>query len=432
VDKPVTYCVINGVPIFEGDIALGPPQLLDMPALGSSDQLPVRGVGITGAQYRWPAGILPWQTQPVLRTRVVAAIDHWQANTSIRFVERTAANAAQYPDYVSFEERDGCWSYVGKQGGLQVIALAARCVPGTVVHMIGHAVGLWHEHSREDRDTFIRIQYENITPGMEHNFDQHITDGDDVGPYDFGSIMHYGPTAFSSNGLPTIVPLGGQPIGQRTGLSEGDIAAVQEMYSRRTPIESQKNDAEDSSHTGGRAQRHLHQADSRGGVDDTFWVAHSERMITNAIPAHDNAADTLQKTLAWFWTAYSAAVAVGVALARKQYPLWLAVLLALPGPILVLAYLLSAYARMPRIVRFDPRDPGQIRDEHQRVLKYKRRTLQLALWSTFLSALLVALAIAAASLFGDAKQPSSKLEVTPVPEPATLASVFDAAASLGR
>jgi hypothetical protein len=83
-------------------------------------------------------------------------------------------------------------------------------------------------------------------------------------------------------------------------------------------------------------------------------------------------------------------------------------------------------------VRFDPRDPGQIRDEHQRVLKYKRRTLQLALWSTFLSALLVALAIAAASLFGDAKQPSSKLEVTPVPEPATLASVFDAAASLGR
>ena len=32
---------------------------------------------------------------------------------------------------------------------------------------------------------------QNIEAGKEHNFDQHITDGDDVGPYDFGSIMHY-------------------------------------------------------------------------------------------------------------------------------------------------------------------------------------------------------------------------------------------------
>ena len=26
---------------------------------------------------------------------------------------------------------------------------------------------------------------------MEHNFDQHIADGDDLNAYDYGSIMHY-------------------------------------------------------------------------------------------------------------------------------------------------------------------------------------------------------------------------------------------------
>ena len=56
------------------------------------------------------------------------------------------------------------------------------------------------------------------------------TDGDDVGPYDYGSIMHYPATAFSKNGQPTIVTKNGATIGQRQGLSPGDIAAVQSMY----------------------------------------------------------------------------------------------------------------------------------------------------------------------------------------------------------
>ena len=74
---------------------------------------------------------------------------------------------------------------------------------------------------------------------MAHNFDQHITDGDDVGPYEYGSIMHYGPTAFGivppgGTAQTTIVPLQSLPpgvtMGQRAGLSVGDRAAVAWMY----------------------------------------------------------------------------------------------------------------------------------------------------------------------------------------------------------
>ena len=70
----------------------------------------------------------------------------------------------------------------------------------------------------------------NINPIAIHNFDKHILDGKDLGNYDFGSIMHYPATAFSINGQPTIRVKGGAAIGQRTGLSAGDINAGRLMY----------------------------------------------------------------------------------------------------------------------------------------------------------------------------------------------------------
>ncbi len=44
--------------------------------------------------------------------------------------------------------------------------------------------------------------------------------------------MHYGPTAFSINGQPTIIPKqSGVTIGQREQLSSTDIAEIRNYYS---------------------------------------------------------------------------------------------------------------------------------------------------------------------------------------------------------
>lgn len=231
--RDIVYEKVEGYGIAEGDIIIRkfsfPKQAID--------QAPQALILLKLGGARWPQGIIPYQISEELtlpsRYAILDALSIWQNSTHIKFIPITPSTKHDYPDYLTFTPSDAntCSSFVGKQGGAQVVKLSPRCDTMNIAHEIGHVLGLWHEQSRGDRDAYIQILWDNIDDNYKYNFNQHLTDGQDFGEYDYQSIMHYTAYAFSKNGEKTILPLQDNvEIGQRDHLSNKDIAAVNAMY----------------------------------------------------------------------------------------------------------------------------------------------------------------------------------------------------------
>ncbi|XP_065100709.1 hatching enzyme 1.2-like [Paramisgurnus dabryanus] len=163
------------------------------------------------------------------KSTIQNAMASFASKTCIRFVPRSSQI-----DYISIENKDGCYSSVGKTGGKQVVSLnRGGCVyHGVVEHELNHALGFNHEHTRSDRDKYVRINFENISPNMAYNFQKKNTNNQNT-PYDYGSVMHYGRTAFAiQSGKETITPIpnASVQIGQRQEMSNIDILRINKLY----------------------------------------------------------------------------------------------------------------------------------------------------------------------------------------------------------
>ncbi|KAI5618564.1 nephrosin isoform 2 precursor, partial [Silurus asotus] len=191
----------------------------------------------TSSECKWPRSsdgkvyvpyVISRQYSPSEKNIIQTALDSFQKSTCIQFIPHT-----KEVDYINIISGDGCYSYIGRVGGRQVLSLQRDgCVyHKTAQHELLHALGFHHEQCRSDRDKHIEILFKNVIKGTENNFK--LVDTNNLNtPYDYNSVMQYDRFAFSKNDKPTMIPIPDKnvPIGCAKKMSPNDILRVNRLY----------------------------------------------------------------------------------------------------------------------------------------------------------------------------------------------------------
>jgi hypothetical protein len=117
---------------------------------------------------------------------------------------------------------------------------SGSCTVTTILHEMGHVIGLWHEFVRPDRNSYVSVNYNNVIKGSwTSDFAIDTQNLQVLTPYDYASVMQYPPYTLSRNGAPVIetIPAGmplqgaeGVPGAGNQDYSAGDKEAIRRLY----------------------------------------------------------------------------------------------------------------------------------------------------------------------------------------------------------
>lgn len=247
--KPVNADNTGIVPSSQRSTSTRPVPLASHVLPSQPEDIALRGLALGSLSSRWPNGIIHYGFEtgefalPASGVALVQlAINYIEARIPVKFVQISSTNDAD--DYVIFKSKPDSTSSradTGYKGGEQEVEIGDGAMGySTILHEITHTLGMKHEQERSDRDNFIIIQTNNITDTAPFGYE-----GGTVllTPYDYNSIMHYGPNAFADpppsmiatqprcpSISPTYTSLGLNPNG---GYTLHDINALWQMYGRR-------------------------------------------------------------------------------------------------------------------------------------------------------------------------------------------------------
>jgi len=195
--------------------------------------------GLVRVPYEIPDHFTEKQRLAIART-----VMEYAAKTCIRLVPHVESDI--YPDpHISFSDEHnryasplGCEPYTVNR----IDIMYNNVKWGKVAHEVMHTLGFFHEHTRLDRDQYLRMNWNSIGSNKEQYKKckwvaaLHAGCREATTEYDYASIMHYKTqqTGFDGIKREVFTPLrevpAGVKIGQRVELSPGDVKGIRDFY----------------------------------------------------------------------------------------------------------------------------------------------------------------------------------------------------------
>uniref|UniRef100_A0A6I8R978 Metalloendopeptidase n=1 Tax=Xenopus tropicalis TaxID=8364 RepID=A0A6I8R978_XENTR len=162
------------------------------------------------------------------KSTIREAMKDFATMTCVEFVPKTAE-----PNYLSIHPGDGCWSFMGVLGGAQGVSLGGGCLGyRTIQHELTHALGFWHEQNRSDRNKYIDVFWQYISPDASINYQE--MDTNNLGmEYDYVSAMHYENWMFSNTSGKITMAAKDDPsrrLGGAKELTNLDYSKINRLY----------------------------------------------------------------------------------------------------------------------------------------------------------------------------------------------------------
>lgn len=242
--QPIEVTQIQNINLFQGDIIMPTAEktlqniksdfnqdadLNSVYLLDKSDDFKFK---------RWPSTKIYYRlhTNPAtmgLKSKIELALRAWEV-AKLDFVEANSPLVDHIFFTSNYDQRFSC-TQVGYHSKKHDVILKSDSDVGTIIHEIGHVLGLLHEHSRPDRNKYIDINHKYVDPVFKN---QILSTFEDITftytDYDYESIMHYGEKAYIKKNAPpsawTIKSRQNIKIGQRNKPSVKDITKVKKLY----------------------------------------------------------------------------------------------------------------------------------------------------------------------------------------------------------
>jgi Astacin (Peptidase family M12A) len=208
-------------------------------------------VGVADSGYTWPGGIVYYEIQNG-STNLTTAISTFNADFHgvVQWEDNTTA-CSPAPTCTATQYVAINLSGTGGQGDVNTIGYPQSpgpvdlncntdCSVATILHEMGHIIGLYHEMTRTDSSGYVTVNYSNVIKSTwPYDFQINTQNQQLLTPYDYASVMEYPPYVDTRNGGPVIesIPAGipmqgaeGVPGAGNQDYSAGDKEAILRLY----------------------------------------------------------------------------------------------------------------------------------------------------------------------------------------------------------